>query len=808
MWHDVRLALRRMGREFGYVLAVVFALGLGIGSTTAIFSLVNAVILRPLPFRDPERLVWVSSRRLEPGNRPFSLPDFLDFRDQNRTLAGIAAFANWSANLTGDGEPERLQGLRLSANAFQLLGVGATVGRALQPDDDSPGREHVVVLSHSLWQRRFGGDVHVVGRSLTLNGASYTVVGVLAASFLFPVPDVELAVPLAPDLDPLRTVRNSTNFLRAIARLKPGMTREQAQADLSLVADRLRRLYPVGNSSKIGVNLTPLLDQLVGNYRQVLWMLLGAVGLLLLITCANLANLAAVRAAGRCREFALRAALGASRLRLVRQLATESLLLFALGGMAGLLIAAWGMHVLVALSPVSLPRTQEVSLDLHVMGFAAALTALTAVVFGLGPAWQATRVNLREVLNESSQGVSEGPRQHRLRRTLIVAEITLSMVLLAGAGLLVHSFAQLMAVHPGFESRHVLAVRLSLPRLRYGDRAAVIQYYQALRQRLESMPSVEHVGFVSVLPLSGLLAAVPFTIDGRDQGPDASPVANYRLVDRGYFRALQIPLVAGREFDDHDGSEQATVVLVSRSLAKRYWPSSSPIGARLRLDDNNQQARPAEVVGVVDDVRDAGLDAEPVPTIYVPLLQMHEDGVNAVTANQYWLLKTRTEPEAVRAAVRNVIRRLDVEVPTTHIKTMDEYLEASVALRRFSLWLLVVFAAVAQVLAAVGLYGVIAYGVTRRRQEIGIRMALGAEPGQVFRMVLAQGLRLAGLGVAIGLVTALIVTRLIRSVLFGVGPSDPAVFAVIATVQMVVALLACYVPARQATKVDPLIAMR
>src|SRR5262245_19855233 len=810
---DLRYGARMLLKSPGFTLIAVITLALGIGANTAIFSLVNSILLRQLPFRQPELLVRVDSRRLASGKYPFTLPDFIDYRDQNQSLSGIAAYTSWSANLADQGEPEQLQGLRISANAFELLGVEAVAGRVLAPGDDAPGQQHVVVLSYGLWRRRFGADPQLVGKKLTLNGASYTVVSVLPPQFFFPtgsvnVREAELAVPLAPDADPLRDVRTSTNFLRALGRLKPGVTREQAEADLTAVAQRLRQQYPVANRQKLGVTLSPLHEEVVGSFRLMLWVLLGAVGVVLLITCVNLANLTLARATGRRREMAIRAALGATRRRLVQQLATESLLLALFGAGLGLLLAFYGIDLMLALSPATLPRTGEVGIDFRVLGFTLALSLLAGALFGLAPAWQATRVSLNEELKGSGRGASGGERQNRARSLLVVSEIALSVALLAGAGLLIKSFLRLQAVNPGFEAENALAIRLSLPKAQYSNRAAVTAFYEKLRPRLESLPGVEAVGFVSALPLSGTLFSIPFTIEGRATSPDEAQRADYRAVDAGYFRALKIPLIAGREFNERDAAETPPVALISQTLARLHWPQGSPLGARLRINDNNQGPRPVEVVGVVGDVKHLGLDGEPAPHIYLPVHQGHDAGVAWLTNTQYWLLRTTVDPLTLSAAARREIQAVDRNAPASNIRAMEQYLAASVAPRRFNLRLLTIFAAAALILAATGLYGVISYGVTQRKRELGIRIALGARPGDVLKLVTGEGMALAIIGVALGLMAALALTRVMEGLLFGVSATDPLTFMVIALLLMFVALLACYIPARRATKMDPLIALK
>jgi putative ABC transport system permease protein len=808
LWQDLRFGARTMLKQPVVTGIAVLALALCIGGNTAIFSMVNAILLRQLPFRQPEQLVSVYVRRPDPGRFSFNIPDFVDFRDQNRSLSGLAAYANWSANLGGSGDPERLQGMRISAAAFEMLGVEAAVGRMLQPADDTPGEQRVVVLSYGLWRRRFGADPQIVGKSLTLNGAGYMVVGVLPREFFFPIREAELAIPLAPDADPWRELRTSTNFLRGWARLKPGVTREQAEADLSAVAQRIREQYPVANAQKLGVTLSPLHEEVVASFRLALWVLLGAVGAVLLMTCVNLGNLALARSAARHREMVIRTALGATRRRLVRQLATESLLLAVLGGGVGLLLACYGIDLLLALSPASLPRVAEVSVDFRVLGFTLALSLLAGAIFGLVPAWQATRVNLNDALKESTRGGAGGTRQSRTRSLLVVSEIALSLVLLVAAGVLVNSFLRLQAVNPGFDADHVLVVRLSLPKSQYPNRAAATAFHDALRPALSSLPGVESVGVVSALPLSGVSATIPFTIEARAAAPDEAMLADYRLVSPGYFRALRIPLLSGREFTAHDTAGTTNVALVSQSLARRYWPGGSPVGAHLQIDDNDRGPRPVEIVGVVGDVRHLGLNEEPAPHIYLPIQQTHEDAVIWLTNNQYWLLRTAVDPLTLSGAVRRAIQAVDREVPATSIRTMESYLAASVAPRRFNLWLLTVFAGAALVLAATGLYGVISCGVTQRRREIGIRLALGAQAGDVLRLVIGQGMAMTLGGVALGLALALGVTRLMKSLLFAVSATDPLTFLLTTWLLTVVALLACWIPARRAMKVDPMVALR
>ena len=805
---DLRYALRSLRRQPGHTAVAVLTLALGIGASTAIFSLVNAIVLRPLPFRDPGTLFTAATRRATDTNRPFTIPDFMDYREQNHTLEGLAAYGTWSANLTGAAEPERLQGMKISANAFDLLGVRPQAGRTLHAADDTPGRQRVVVLSDRFWRRHFGADRGCVGGSLTLNGELWTIVGVLPADFVSPVRGAEIVVPLAPDADPRRHIRSSVNFLRGIARTRQGVSRERGEADLTAIQQRLRVLDPQSEGPKLGLVLTPLTESTVGSFRVELLTLLGSVGVLLLIACVNLANLALMRGAARRHEFAVRTAIGASRGRLVRLLVAESLLLATAGGVGGVGLALAGIPLLLKFSPQNLPRTGEVGVDLPVLGFAFAISALSAVIFGLAPAWAATRVDVQGELKEDGRAATGGPRRDRARRLLVVGETALSVLLLVSAALLVRSYAHAAAVAPGFEPRHVLSVRLSLPATRYPDRAALFRFHDALRTRLEELPGAEAVGSISVLPLSGLLSACDFTIDGRDVPPDVSTNTHYRIADDGYFRAMQIPVVTGRDFDGRDRADSPPVTVIGRTFAERFWPGASPIGAHVRIDDNLGPPRPVEIVGVVGDVRHLGLDADAELMLYVPEAQLHLDQVTQYGASQFWLVRTRGVPDRLAAGVRAAIHAVDPDVPAASLQGMEEYVSASVAPRRFNMRLLGAFAVAALLLAGLGLYGVLASGVAQQRHEMAIRSALGAQPHDIVRLVLGWGLRLSTLGVALGLGAAFVFTRLITSLLFGVSATDPLIFAAIAVAQMLVAMLACWVPARRAMRVDPLVALR
>jgi putative ABC transport system permease protein len=792
----------------GFTLVAVLTLALGIGANTAIFSMVNAVLLRELPLKNPEQLVWIWSTRTDRDKAFFSIPNFIDYRDQNQTLAQMAAFANWGANLTERGDPARLQGIRLTPNAFEMLGVEAALGRTLLPDDGRPESQRVVVLSYGTWQRRFGADPGLIGKTLVLNNDSYTVVGVLPQDFVIPNAETEMVTPLLMETDPRRTERGS-NFLRAFARMRPDVSREQVQADLAAITTRLQQQYAVENGKMTTPRVLSLREEIVGSYRKALWLVLGAVGLVLLIACSNLANLLLARASARHKEIAVRTALGASRLRLVRQLITESMLLALVGGVLGMFLATWGVDALLALSPTDLPRVAEVSIDARVLTFTLCISLLAGLIFGLAPALQASRVDLNEELKGEGRGMSAGGRHNRTRNLLVVSEIALSLILLIGAGLLVKSFVRLQQVSPGFVADNLLLVRLSLPQAKYAKREQVSDFYTKLAPRLQTLPGVEGAGAASVLPLSGMNARTDFAIVGRPLlKPTDMPAAQNRVVTPGYFKLMSIPLIKGREFTELDKADAPGVVLIDEAAARRYWPNENPVGARLQVDDTAQPPREVEVVGVVGDVKHFGLDDEPTPTIYTPLDQIPQGALSNLTNNMSLVVRTASEPLTLAAAVRREVQAVDKDVPASSVRTMEQFFAATVAPRRFSLLLLGIFAGAALLLAAMGIYAVIAYTVSRRTHEIGIRMALGAQTGDVLRMILGQGLKLILIGVGVGVVGALALTRLMSSLLFNVSVVDPLTFFGVSALLTVVALLACYIPARRAMKVDPMEALR
>ena len=807
MLQDIRYGFRGLIKRPGFTALVVLVLGLAIAANSSIFSIVNAVLLKQLPFRDPDRLVWVWATRKNVSRAFFSIPNFIDTRDQNSTLSEVAPFAIWGATLTGQGEAERLQGVRIAANAFRMMGVEAASGRTLDAEDDNPSNARVAVLSYGLSQRRFGGPSQAIGQTLALNGDLYTVVGVLPPRFVIPNAEVEVAVPLRMDTDPRRTERGS-NFLRLLGRLKPGVTAQQAQADLGAISNRLRDQYPDDNGNLTPPRVLAVQDELVGGYREGLWVLLAAVGTVLLIACSNLASFQLARAAVRHREVAIRAALGATRWRLMRQLLTESMMLALGGGCLGLLLAVWAKDLLLALSPADFPRAAAVNLDGRVLLFSIFITLFAGLALGLAPAVWATRSNLNADLKEGGKGSGAGLKD-RLRGIFIVAEVALSLTLLVGAGLLIKSFARLHAVDPGFNAEHLLTVRLSLPSSRYGSAESVKLFYDKFAPRLAAFPGVESVSAVNALPLSGLNARADFTIAGRAApDPHDTPAAQHRWVTPGYFQTMKIPVVRGRELTDLDNEHSAGAILIDQALERRFFHEQEPIGAHILINmGDGNPAREYEVVGVVENVKHTGLNDDPTPTLYGPIPQAPKSAVPFLANNFSLVVRNSVDSQVLAESVRKELRGVDAEVATSNVRPMDEVLAASVAARKFNMELLAAFAGTALLLAAAGLYAVLAYLVSQRTREIGIRLALGARPRNVLYLIVRHGMKLTLVGVGIGIAAALAATRLMSGLLFAVTPTDAATFVAASSVLIIVALVACYVPARRATKVDPLVAL-
>jgi len=793
---DLKYGVRSLLKRPGFTAVALLALALGIGANTAIFSLVNAVLLRPLPFPQPDRLVWMWGNIRNGGNRASVSPlDYLDYRHQNNTFEHFAAVLTvpLPVNLTGDGEPERLTGAAVTGDYFQALAVQPALGRTFLLENEKAGNDQVAVLSYGLWQRRFGGDPNIVNQKIMLDSKPCIVLGVMPKEFSFPSA-TEIWVPLPFEALPQLQQRKA-HFLRPIGRLKPGVTLAQAQADTDAIARRLEEQYPDSNTGW-NLRLVSLREQLVGNTRTTLFILLGAVGFVLLIACANVANLLLVRAASREREIALRTALGAGRGRIIRQMITESLLLALIGGALGAFLALWGVQLLVSLSGDNIPRTSPVTIDATVLGFTLLISLLTGVVFGLAPALRTLKFNLTSSLKEGGRGSGEGPQRHRTRNALVVLESAVAVVLLIGAGLLVRSLLRLQHTNPGFNAQNVLTFRIDLPDKKYPTPEKAAQFFSQLEAQTSNLPGVESVGMVSELPLTGQLNDMPYYVEGRPPAtPDQGFDNDFRRVNQHYFKAMRIPLLRGRNFTAQEVREGAHVIIVSELLVQQVFPNEEPLGKRLVMAMGNQ---PFDIVGVVGDIRHSGLENDPLPAMYMPA---YEPGTNVV-------IRTQGNSGNLIAAVREELQQLDPDQPIAAIKTMEQWINTAVAEPRYRTTLIGLFAALALLLATIGIYGVMSYSVTQRTHEIGVRMALGARQSDVMKMVVRQGMLLVLIGVGLGLAVAIALTRVMATLLFGITARDPLTFVVVAGLLAVVALLACYLPARRATKVDPLIALR
>jgi predicted permease len=806
LWQDIRYGLRTLRKSPVFTLVAVFALALGIGANSAIFSVVNAVLLRPLPFDHPERLLTIRARNERDGSVGVeqSYPNFLDLRAQCQACEGVAAYAHTTTFLTGsDEEPERARGIQASADLFALLGAKPAVGRVFTPEEDQPGGHRLVVLSYEFWQRSFGGDAKIIGREIPLGSAPTTVIGVMPPGFKFPVESTQIDfwMPLAPMLSPADKDGRANVWLDLLAKTKAGATREQVQAEIETISRRLQTQYPATNTALIFFT-KPLHEDLVGDLRAALLVLLGAVGCVLLIACANVANLLLARAAGRAKEISIRTALGASRWRIMRQLLTESLLLAFAGGALGLLVAMWGVALLASASPADIPRIGEVGLDARVVVFTLAVTLVTGVVFGLAPALQASKADLNETLKEGGRGSGEGHGHSRLRGALVVSEVALSLVLLVGAGLLAQSFKRLLDVQPGFDPANILTMDVIPRHSRYPQEAQRVQFFQDFLDRAKTVPGVKAVGLVDPLPLNGNFEAWDFDIEGRPPfAPGEQNNADRRIVNADYFQAMGIPVRRGRAFDERDRKDAPAAIIVNETFARRFFAGEDPLGKRLVFNDGPAMGT-REIVGVVGDVRHAGLDEPTSPEFYLPFTQVLTVRLTVVART------TSDDSSSVAASLRGIIRQTDKESPIYNVRTMNQLLSSSVAKRRFNMILLGGFACVALLLASLGIYGVISYTVTQRTHEIGIRVALGAQPRDVLRMVLRQGMTLALAGVGCGLVGALALTRVMSGLLFGVSASDPATFALVALLLAAVAFVSCLIPARRATRVDPMVALR
>jgi putative ABC transport system permease protein len=799
---DLRYGVRMLIKRPGFTAVAVLTLALGIGANSAIFSVVNAVLLRPLPFMEPERLVYAEGADLRDGSKGGSIspPDFLDYREQNHVFERFAAFQPLSFTLTGDGsESERISSARVSAGFFETLGVAPLAGgRTFLAEEEQDGHNAVVVINYGLWQRRYGGDPKIVGKTIALNGQNATIVGVMPAGFEYPR-EAQLWSPIA-FKTPATSLRR-THYLRAVGRLKPGVTLAQAQADITSVARQLEQQYPDSNTN-FGLGLTLLPEWTVGEMRPTLLVLLVAVGFVLLIACANVANLSLARGASRSREIAIRAALGASRGRVVRQLLTESVLMAMVGGALGLLLAMWGVDLLVSLGPENLLRMKEVATDWHVLGYTLLISVLTGILFGLFPALATSKTNLTETLKEGGRGTSGTSRQ-RLRSLLVISEVALSLILLIGAGLLIKSFLRLSQVDVGFKPTNLLTMQLSLTRTNYPKDEQRAVFFKQLIERIESLPGVQGAGAVSELPLSGQENDTFFNIEGKPAAAFGSTEndANIRGISPAYFQAISIPLQRGRFFDEHDALAAPKVVIVNESFVRQYLPGEDPLGKHLIIDFGSEPFK-AEIVGIVGSIRHSSLgQTEPSPEMYVSLLQAPPYGANLV-------VRAAGEPTRLTAVIRNEVHALDKDLPIYNVKTMEQRISESASQPRFRTLLLGIFACVALLLASIGIYGVISYSVTQRTHEIGLRLALGAQRSDVLRLVIWQGMRMALIGIALGVVGAFIVMRVLSSFLFGVSATDPVTFICVSLLLAVIAFLASYIPARRATRVDPMVALR
>jgi putative ABC transport system permease protein len=799
---DLRFAFRGFLKRPGFAAIAIMTLALGIGGSTAIFTIVNAALLRGLPYKSPDRLyhMWERTPQGEFSKREFSYPDYQDYQ-QNNVFEGLAAYTGGRVLVSGLGEAESLPGPRVSANFFNVLGVDPLLGRTFQSGEDQPGGPKVTVLTYGLWQRRFGADKSVIGRGLTINGESYTIVGVLPASFQFALRTAELFIPYQPTQNQL--TRRGLHGTNLIGRLKPGVTESQAQSDLSVIGSRIEQQH---NDSHAGttVRIVPLQEEVVGNVRPILLVLLAAVGFVLLIACANVASLLLTRSLARQKEVAIRSALGANRWRVIRQLLTESLLLSLAGGAAGLLIAYWAVPALVAALPQNqlnaMPFLNSLSLNAGILAFSFALSLITGLVFGLAPALQSSRLDLNEVLKEGGRQTSGGA-SHRLRSAMVVTEIALAVVLLVGAGLMMKSLLRLLQTNVGFKTENLLTVGVILPPSKYTQANQFISFNDQIQERVRALPGVSAAGTVDILPLNAG-NTTRFYIDGDPvPQPGKEVEANSRVVSDTYFQTLGVPLIAGRTFDQRDTPDKPESVIIGKTIADRMFAGRNPVGMRLRYA--GVQAPPMEIVGVVGDVKITGLDQAIRPVLYYAFRQNFSPFANIVT-------RTNGDPAALTAAVRNEIRNLEPDAAILNVNTIDEMIAQTPAsfMRRFPALLISIFAGVALLLASIGIYGVVSYSVSQQTHYIGVRMALGASPSAILAMVLKQGLVLAIAGVVIGVVAALGLMRLLKTLLFEVSTNDVGTFAMVAGALFVVALLACYLPARRATKVDPLIALR
>jgi putative ABC transport system permease protein len=793
LFKDIRYGVRSLLKGRGFTAVAVITLALGIGLNTAIFSVINAVLLRPLPYHDPARLVTFRSNQ--------SAPDLTDIEAQSRSLSKLGGLVAQQLDYTATSEPLQFEGGLVTGGFFETLGVKAERGRVITPDDDKPGSPYVVVLSNTLWKQQFGGDQQIVGKTIPLSGNVYTIIGVMPAGFASPRDNSEVWTPVQVS-NPVAAKFRGVHFLRVYGRLGEGVSVEQARAEIQVIDKSLAAQYPAENKNRSTV-LIPLHERIVGESRRPLFVLFAAVSLVLLIACANFANLLLARAAEREREFVIRAALGAGRWRLIRQLLTESILVSLAGGALAVLLAIWGTGLLVALKPENLPRLQEIGIDMRVLGFTFAISLLTGVIFGLLPAWAASRNGVGEALKEGGRSATAGGARQRMRSVFVVAELAVALILLVGAGLLIKTFWVLRSVEPGFNPDHLLTMRVELPEARYKEVDKQTRFRKQVLEAINSLARVQ-AAMVSELPLSGDSLNHDFLIDGRPPiAPGDEPSLETRSIMGDYFHTMQIPLLTGRDFGPQEFTEKAPLVgIANQAMVRQYFPNEDPLGKRVRWA-RNPEVQWITIIGVVGDVKHFGLDLPEQPGLYSPYTQ-----ANPWKRWTTLAVRTQSDPAGMAQAVKRQIWKVDSQLPVTKVQTMSEVAASSFAARRFNMLLLAIFAGLALVLAAVGIYGVMSYAVTQRTQEIGIRMALGAGAVDVLKLIMRNGMTLTLIGIVIGLGGAVVLTRLLATLLFGVTPTDKPTFITVSAVLIFVALLACYLPARRATKVDPLVPLR
>lgn len=806
---DLKYGVRMLGKNPGFTAIAILTLALGIGANTAIFSVVNAELLRPLPFHDPEWLVQVGSMntRTHAMNGTVSYPDFLDWRAQNQVFDKMAAYTDASMTLTGVQQTAHLESAAVSADTFNLLGVAPELGRTFAPDEDA-AHHHVVVLSDRCWRQRFGGDPSIIGRTITLDNSGYTVVGVMPPSFQFPLqrePE-ELWTSMSsqeesPDNTPTMAQQRGAHFLSCIARLRPGVTVTQAQAAMDVITGSLAKQYPDTNKY-MGARVVQMQAQLTRAIRPALLVMMIAVGLVLLIACVNVANLLLARATTRSREIAIRTALGAGRMRVIRQLLTETLLLSLIAGTLGTLLAAWGSDILARLSPEGLPVVAGIRIDGGVLAFTGALSLLTGILFGLVPAFQVTRSSIVDALKEGAQNTTAGSRRHALRSSLVIVEMALAMILLVSAGLLIRSLVRLQDVNPGFDPHNVMTASVDLPDEKYPD-VKKAEYFRDLVPRLNALPGVQSAAAIFPLPMGGSEIRTSFEIEGRPVAKSDEPYTSIRTVTPGYFATMRIPLLQGRDFDGRDDFKASPVVIINEALARQFFAGENPIGKHIKPGAASGPGKPPmrEIVGVVGNVKFEDLSTEWMPESYVPYPQLTFGSMTIVA-------RAVNDPEGLAKPIASAVSSLDNDLPAYAPKTVQQYLDGTIAVPRFNTSLLGIFAALAMILTAVGLYGVISYSVAQRTHEIGIRMALGAQPGDMLRLVVGEGMRLALFGVGLGLAAAIGLTHFLSSLLFGVNATDPVSFIVVVGLLLAVVGFACYIPARRAMRVDPMVALR